>query len=132
MPRHKGRLRYELRYKTMKFDTLGAEPVSWIIKKNKTNKRGRNLLCWRPQAIRKPLELISPERISGSHASFRCNCKQARSVRCGAAGLQPTKIEGASTRHLVMSISTLRQKRREKSPLSLKTEASPGEEKARF
>ena len=43
-----------------KFDTLGAEPVSWIIKKNKITEREIYSVGGR-RADKKPLELISSE-----------------------------------------------------------------------
>src|SRR5678815_1751221 len=43
-----------------KFDTLGAEPVSWIIKKNKITEREIYSVGGR-RAEKKPLELISSE-----------------------------------------------------------------------
>ena len=43
-----------------KFDTLGAEPVSWIIKFNKNNKRDIYSVGGRKED-KIPLQLISPE-----------------------------------------------------------------------
>src|SRR5215207_1884580 len=43
-----------------KFDTLGAEPVSWIIKKNKNSQAEIYSVAGRKQE-KIPLELISPE-----------------------------------------------------------------------
>src|SRR6185503_9498700 len=46
-----------------KFDTLGAEPVSWIIKVNKNNNREIFSVGGRKEA-RMPLQLISPEGLT--------------------------------------------------------------------
>ena len=46
-----------------KFDTLGAEPVSWILKTNKNNKTEIYSVA-RPKRDRVPLELISPEGLN--------------------------------------------------------------------
>src|SRR5829696_578646 len=46
-----------------KFDTLGAEPVSWIIKKNK-NSQAEIYSVAGHRRDKKPLELISPEGLT--------------------------------------------------------------------
>jgi YidC/Oxa1 family membrane protein insertase len=46
-----------------KFDTLGAEPISWILKTNKNNKTEIYSVA-RPKKDRVPLELISPEGLN--------------------------------------------------------------------
>jgi YidC/Oxa1 family membrane protein insertase len=47
----------------VKFDTLGAEPTSWIIKKNKNSKAEIFSVAGRKRD-RKPLELIAPEGLT--------------------------------------------------------------------
>jgi YidC/Oxa1 family membrane protein insertase len=47
----------------VKFDTLGAEPVSWIIKSNEITKRPIYSVSGRREE-KKPLELISPEGLN--------------------------------------------------------------------
>lgn len=53
-------IRIETPLYDVKFDTLGAEPVSWIIKTNRITKR-EIYSVGAPREEKKPLELISPE-----------------------------------------------------------------------
>ena len=94
-----------------KFDTLGAEPVSWIIKKNKNSGTPIYSVGGRKEE-KKPLELLSPEGLN----------RQPRMV--------PLQLQtGDATLDTVLSSSTYRVEGVDVSNGDVNLDLAPGEKK---
>ena len=71
----------------VKFDTRGAEPISWIIKKNRYSNTDIYSVAGK-KSERKPLELISPEGLN----------RQPRQVRLRGRVLAGARPSGGASR----------------------------------
>src|SRR5215211_4668487 len=76
-----------------KFDTLGAEPVSWIIKKNKNSQAEIYSVAGRKQE-KIPLELISPEGLKRQPRMVPLQLQTGDSVLDLALASTTYRVEG--------------------------------------
>ena len=78
-----------------KFDTLGAEPVSWIIKVNKYSKGQREVYSVAGhKSDKKPLELISPEGLKRQPRLVPFQLQTGDAVLDAALSSSTYKVEG--------------------------------------
>ena len=76
-----------------KFDTLGAEPISWIIKKNRNSKSEIYSVAGRKQE-KKPLELISPEGLNRQPRLVPLQLQTGDTALDAALSSSTYKVEG--------------------------------------
>ena len=82
----------------MKFDTRGAEPISWIIKKNKTDKRTTDVYSVAGRkSDKKPLELISPEGLNRQPRAVPFQLQTGDSTLDSVLSSSTYRVEGVDT-----------------------------------
>src|SRR5215470_9107906 len=79
----------------VKFDTLGAEPISWIIKVNKNNERQQEVYSVAGRkSDKKPLELISPEGLNRQPRMVPFQLETGDAALDAALSSSTYKVEG--------------------------------------
>lgn len=83
----------------IKFDTRGAQPISWIIKRNKTSESEKEIFSVAGKATdRIPLQLISPEGLKRHQVPLQLLTGDAAfDAGIGSATYEVTGIEGIAT-----------------------------------
>jgi len=80
----------------VKFDTRGAEPISWIIKKNRYSNADIYSVAGR-KSDKKPLELISPEGLNRQPRQVPLQLQTGDSALDGMLASSTYRVEGADT-----------------------------------
>src|SRR6185295_13979723 len=80
----------------VKFDTRGAEPISWIIKKNRYSNADIYSVAGR-KSDKKPLELISPEGLNRQPRQVPLQLQTGDSALDGVLASSTYRVEGADT-----------------------------------
>src|SRR6185369_2305145 len=80
----------------VKFDTRGAEPISWIIKKNRYSNAEIFSVAGK-KSDRKPLELISPEGLNRQPRQVPFQLQTGDSALDGVLAASTYRVEGADT-----------------------------------
>src|ERR1051326_6751269 len=79
----------------VKFDTLGAEPISWIIKVNKNNEGQKEVYSVAGRrSDKKPLELISPEGLKRQPRMVPLQLQTGDAAFDAALSSSTYKVEG--------------------------------------
>src|SRR5690349_6966188 len=78
----------------VKFDTRGAEPISWIIKKNKYSEAEIFSVAGK-KSDRKPLELISPEGLNRQPRQVPFQLRTGDAALDGVLAASTYRVEGA-------------------------------------
>src|SRR5690349_2265587 len=82
----------------VKFDTLGAEPISWIIKVNKNNEGQKEVYSVAGRkSDKKPLELISPEGLKRQPRIVPFQLQTGDAAFDAALSSSTYKVEGADS-----------------------------------
>jgi YidC/Oxa1 family membrane protein insertase len=79
-----------------KFDSRGAEPLSWIIKKNKTSERNIYSVSG-TRSDKRPLELISPEGLKRQPRAVPLQLQTGDAALDAALALSTYTVEGVSS-----------------------------------
>ena len=80
----------------VKFDTRGAEPISWIIKKNRYSNAEIFSVAGK-KSDRKPLELISPEGLNRQPRQVPFQLQTGDAALDGVLAASTYRVEGADT-----------------------------------
>src|SRR6185369_11465104 len=80
----------------VKFDTRGAEPISWIIKKNRFSNTDIFSVAGK-KSERKPLELISPEGLNRQPRQVPFQLQTGDAALDGVLAASTYRVEGADT-----------------------------------
>jgi len=80
----------------VKFDTRGAEPISWIIKKNRYSNAEIFSVAGK-KSDRKPLELISPEGLNRQPRQVPFQLQTGDTALDGVLAASTYRVEGADT-----------------------------------
>jgi YidC/Oxa1 family membrane protein insertase len=82
----------------VKFDTRGAEPISWVIKKNRTEKRTTDVYSVAGRkSDKKPLELISPEGLNRQPRAVPFQLQTGDSALDSVLASSTYRVEGPNT-----------------------------------